>query len=353
MSVCIDSSLPPFGYDLPLLAKACSSSASCCDLREKEQSVMDILVLGCGVMGLSCGIRMLEAGHKVKIWARDLPPNTTSNVAAAVWFPYKAYPQDLVNHWGLITFQEFVKLADDPETGVVMLTGKEIFEQPVGDPEWRTQLPNYRRASAEDLPEGYVDGYIYDVPVIETPRYMFYLLERFKRLGGTVEVRELKSLDEALAESKLVVNCTGLGSRELLGDKALYPIRGQIVRVVGPKLDAFYLDDYGHRGLAYIIPRQDGIILGGTADEGAEELVIDQATAEAIIERCTLIEPRLKGAQVAEHKIGLRPGRASVRFEAEAQPNGALVIHNYGHGGAGVTLSWGCAEAVMALLPSA
>jgi D-amino-acid oxidase len=314
---------------------------------------MDILVLGCGVMGLSCGIRMLEAGHSVKIWARELPPNTTSNVAAAVWFPYKAYPQDLVNHWGLVAFNEFVELAKDPETGVVMLAGKEIFEEQVGDPEWRTQLPNYRRASGDDLPEGYVDGYVYDVPVIETPRYMFYLLDRFKRLGGTVEERELQSIDEALAESSVVVNCTGLGSRELLGDKELYPIRGQIVRVIGPKLDAFYLDDYGHRGLAYIIPRQDGIILGGTSDEGAEEKLIDPATAEAIIERCTAIEPSLKGSQVVEHKVGLRPGRTSVRLEAESLANGALVIHNYGHGGAGVTLSWGCAEAVMGLLPSA
>jgi len=311
---------------------------------------MTILVIGCGVSGLSCGIRLLEAGFATQIWARDLPPRTTSNVAAAVWYPYKAYPEELVNHWGLVAYREFQQLAQLPETGVVMAAGLEIFEYTVGKPSWRAALPGYRRATAAELPPGYVDGYYFEVPIIETPRYMAYLLERFRLSGGTVRQVALATLDEALAAAPLVVNCSGLGARELVGDRELYAIRGQVVRVAAPELRHFVLDDYGHRGLAYIIPRGDGVILGGTADEGDESTAPDPATAEAILARCAALDPRLVGVAVLEHKVGLRPGRSTVRLEAEERLDGSRLVHNYGHGGAGVTLSWGCAEAVVSLV---
>lgn len=314
---------------------------------------MDIIVVGCGVIGLSTGIRLLEAGHKVQIWARDLPPNTTSNIAAAVWYPYKAYPEELVNHWGLVAYRVFQDLAQQPETGVVMASGLEIFEYTVGDPTWRTALPGYRRATADDLPSGYVDGYIFEVPIIETPRYMAYLLDRFQASGGIVRQIALDSLDEAISTAPIVINCTGLGSRELIGDRELYPIRGQIMRVVATGLRHFVLDDYGKRGLAYIIPRNDGIILGGTADEGNESTNVDAAIADDIFARCVALEPSLEGAAILEHKVGLRPGRSGIRLEQEPRDDGRMLIHNYGHGGAGVTLSWGCAEAVAELVAAA
>lgn len=311
---------------------------------------MKSIVLGCGVSGLSSGIKLLEQGHQVEIWARDLPPNTTSNVAAAVWYPYKAYPEALVNQWGFETYRVFQTLAQQQDTGVSMAAGVEIFEYTVDDPSWRTALPGYRRATADDLPAGYVDGFVFEVPIIETPRYMSWLLDRFKAAGGAVHQVALTSLDEALAAAPIVVNCTGLGARELIGDTELYPIRGQILRVAAPELRDFVLDDYGHRGLAYIIPRGDGIILGGTSDEGAENTTPDDATAEAILARCVALDPRLAHATVLEHKVGLRPGRTSVRLEREPRSDGGWLIHNYGHGGAGVTLSWGCAEAVVDLI---
>jgi D-amino-acid oxidase len=97
------------------------------------------------------------------------------------------------------------------------------------------------------------------------------------------------------------------------------------------------------------VPRSQDIVLGGTAQEGDERLAPDQATAAAILERCARLEPRLRGAEVLEHKVGLRPGRPSVRLEAERRAGG-LLVHNYGHGGAGVTLSWGCADEVARLI---
>src|SRR6185369_12678591 len=97
--------------------------------------------------------------------------------------------------------------------------------------------------------------------------------------------------------------------------------------------------------------RSNDCILGGTAEEGNWSLEPDPATAQAIIERCSRLAPEVKQSQVVEHLVGLRPGRKAVRLEAEPGPdNTSLVVHNYGHGGAGVTLSWGCADEVVEII---
>jgi D-amino-acid oxidase len=315
-----------------------------------EAALMDILVIGCGVSGLSCGIRLAEAGYAVQIWARDLPPRTTSNVAAAVWYPYKAYPEHLVVGWSAATYADFVQLAQVPEAGVTQRAGIEIFPWPVEDPWWRAAVPGFRRALAGELPAGYQDGYVFEAPVIEMPVYLGYLMRRFEALGGQISVRALASVDEALARCDRVIDCAGLGARELVGDRTLTPIRGQVVRVALVGIERFWLDDYGPGGVTYNVPRANDCILGGTADEGSEDLSVDQTTAAAIVERCVALEPRLRGAAILEHKVGLRPGRPSVRLEAEQPAPGKLLIHNYGHGGAGVTLSWGCAAEVVGMV---
>jgi D-amino-acid oxidase len=307
-------------------------------------------VIGCGVSGLSCGIRLQEAGFAVQIWARDLPPQTTTSVAAAVWYPYRAYPEQLVVGWAASTYAEFLRLAQVAGTGVMLRTGIEIFPWAVAHPGWRAGGPGFRRAQASDLPAGYIDGYLFEAPVVEMPIYLGYLAQRFESLGGRVRLRELSSLAEALNEHDLVVNCSGLGARELAADATMTPIRGQVVRVAQVGLERFLLDDYGPGGVTYIVPRLHDCILGGTAEEHGEDLAPDPATAEAIIARCVALEPRLAGAAVLEHKVGLRPGRPAVRLEAEQPAPGKLLIHNYGHGGAGVTLSWGCADECLRLL---
>ncbi len=308
-----------------------------------------ITIVGAGVSALSTGIRLLEAGHAVRIYARDLPPHTTSNVAAAVWYPYKAFPEDLVLHWAATTFAAFSLLEHTPDAGVTLREGIELFPYPVEDPWWQTAVPAFRRAQAADMPAGYADGYVFAAHVIEMDVYMPYLLHRFERGGGQVVQRTLASIDEAF-DGDTVINCAGLGARELLPDPTLQPIRGQIVRVAQVGVERFTFDDHGPGGVTYIVPRTNDIILGGVAEEGRESLEPDMATATAIVERCAVLEPRLRGAAILEHRVGLRPGRAAVRLERTVFAPGKILIHNYGHGGAGVTLSWGCANAVVALV---
>ncbi len=99
---------------------------------------MDVLVIGCGVSGLTTGLRLLQAGYTVRIWARDLPPHTTSNVAAAIWFPYKAYPIDRVTNWGKIVFQKFKELQFVEGSGILVSNVIEFKPVASPDPWWVT-----------------------------------------------------------------------------------------------------------------------------------------------------------------------------------------------------------------------
>jgi D-amino-acid oxidase len=179
--------------------------------------------------------------------------------------------------------------------------------------------------------------------------YLGYLADRFAARGGRLELRTVRVLARAAEAAPLVVNCSGIGARTLASDPTVTPIRGQIVRVENPGVERFWLDEDHPDGITYIVPRGEDCILGGTAEPGEWETTPDPAVARAIVRRCAELEPRLAEARILEHRVGLRPGRPAVRLEAETLPGGARVIHCYGHGGAGVTLSWGCADEVAEL----
>lgn len=314
---------------------------------------MDILLIGCGVSGLTTGLCLLQAGYTVHIWARDLPPHTTSSVAAAIWFPYKAYPVDRVTAWGRISFQKFKELQSVEGSGVIMSSILELKPEPCADPWWAGAVDNFRHAGLDELPPGYPDGYAFEGPVIDTSIYPEYLMRTFQAQGGRITRRTISDLSEAFAHSSIVVNCSGLEARELVGDQDLHPARGQVVRVKHNGFRRVLLDEDGPNKLAYIVPRTRDIILGGTFEEYNDSLEPDPAETQAILRRCAHLAPEF--AHIAPEDIldvycGLRPARSTVRLEAERISPERLLVHNYGHGGAGVTLSWGCAREVVELV---
>jgi D-amino-acid oxidase len=309
------------------------------------------VVLGAGVSGLTCGVRLLEEGFNVRIAAHTLPPGTTSNVAPAYWYPYKVAPQDRVLGWASFSYGKFIDLSLIPESGISMSGLLKIFEEKVDEPFWKPAVRAFRRAEPGEIPPGYVDGFVTEVPRVETPVYMRYLQNRFTELGGTLEKldSEAVSLDEISGGGSLLINCTGLGAGRLCRDGNTFPIRGQIVIVRNMGLERIVSVDSGRLAPIYIVPRDEDCILGGTAEENDWNLSIDADTSEKILEKCIAIEPSLADAVVIGHRVGLRPGRTEVRLEIEDLPGGRAVIHDYGHGGAGFTLSWGCAEEVLKL----
>ncbi|HEY8210457.1 MAG TPA: FAD-dependent oxidoreductase [Myxococcaceae bacterium] len=319
-----------------------------------ELSGTTATVIGAGVSGLTCALRLAEAGARVRVLAADPPPRTVSSVAAAVWYPYRAYPEALVLGWSRRSREVFDELASVPDSGVARREGLELFRATQPDPWWRSAVRSFRHAAPDELPTGAAGGWAFEAPVIDMGRYLPFLVRRLARHGVRLDLGALQGLDPAgdgdLGE--LVVNCSGLGARELAPDPSLRPIRGQVVRVANPGLKRFLIDDHHPGGMAYVIPRSDDVILGGTAEEGATSMDPDPATTAAILQRCADLEPAVASARVLEVKVGLRPGRPSIRLEVERRGPRAIV-HNYGHGGAGVTTSWGCAEAVVGLCTQA
>ncbi|CAN5260122.1 FAD-dependent oxidoreductase [soil metagenome] len=304
---------------------------------------MRVAVVGAGVLGLTCAIRLAEAGHQVSVLTADEPARTTSAVAAALWYPYRAWPLADVTRWAAASRVVFESLAADPATGVLLRNGRELLRSPGPDPWWAAAAPDLRRLAPSELPAGFADGFTFVAPVVDMSRYLAWLLDRTQSLGVSTVLRRLSSVDEA--DGDVMVNCSGVGARDLVGDSSVVPVRGQVVRLANPGLTDWVLDEQDPAGLTYVVPRRDDVVCGGTADEGAESGAPDPAVEAAILSRAAALVPALAGAPVLSRAVGFRPTRPSVRLEREWR-----VVHCYGHGGAGVTLSWGCAEDVRDLL---
>ena len=298
-----------------------------------------VIVVGAGVVGLSCAVRLLEAGHRVDVVARDLPRETTSAVAAAIWYPYHALPQDRVTAWAASAYAVFEALAKEPGAGVRMAAGTEVLRAAEPDPWWASAVPSLDHETS--LPEGYAAGWTFVTPLIEMPVYLEWLSRRIVELGGTLTRLNVRELPRGVA----VVNCGGLGARLLGADQSVQPASGQVVYVEQFGLDRWWLDGSSPDGPTYVIPRSRDVVVGGTDVEGDWNRTPSPEVAAAILDRATRLVPGLARARVIRHKVGLRPVRPSVRLERDGR-----IVHCYGHGGAGVTLSWGCAEEVVALL---
>lgn len=305
----------------------------------------NVAIIGAGVSGLTCGVVFAERGFRVRIFAEDIGNRTTSAAAGAIWYPYDAEPADAVIAWSLTTFQRLRGLTSDSSSGVSMIELRQFSR--FGDcaiPQWANSLG--ARAIVPDN-ETFQSGFAIDVPLTDTTIYVDYLVTRFRESGGAIAAGvHFDTLTDVPNEFQLLVNCAGIGARELVRDAALEPHRGQLVLVSKFELPcAVVCDD---PPLMYAIPRANDCVFGGT-NELSDDLAPDPAQTTAIVAECTralgIADPPVIAA-----RVGIRPFRRSgVRVEAERLSDGRTVIHNYGHGGSGFTLSWGCAEEVARL----
>jgi D-amino-acid oxidase len=309
-----------------------------------------VVVVGAGISGLTAALRLTEAGHEVRVVAAAPPEATTSSVAAALWYPYRALPQEAVTRWAAGTFDVLAELVQSPGAGVRLRIGRELFLQQAPDPWWRDAVPSLDRVAAADLPAGYRDGYLLQVPVVDVSVHLPWLVALLLARGVRIAEQRLTALEQADPWADAVVDCTGLGAAALTGDDRLVPVRGQVVLVGQVGVDQWLLAQSEGEALTYVVPRERTVVLGGTADVGATDLHPDAATAAAVVERCAALVPALRDAPVLAHRVGLRPTRSSVRLEAGRLADGRPVVHDYGHGGAGVTLSYGCAADVVRLV---
>lgn len=309
----------------------------------------DAIVVGAGVIGLTTAVLMAEHGYHVEIIAKNPPERTTSSVAAALFYPYKAHPLARVATWTQASLRSYRYLAQDSSSGVQM---RPMLEPTLNGktPWWTDLVGEHQQVVSDELPAGYAGGVLVSLPVIETPVYLPYLVARFKAAGGALRMGSVNALRELSSDAKVIVNCTGLGARAF-GDEELYPIRGQVVRVAAPDITYSLMCEEAKP--TYMIPRRDGLILGGTATEHDWGTEVRPSDTKAILRQCARFHSPLASATPLEVMVGLRPGRSAVRLQTEPHAGGTTIIHNYGHGGAGFTLAWGCAEDVAALAKEA
>ncbi|MEW2287558.1 FAD-dependent oxidoreductase [Streptomyces sp. NPDC047841] len=299
-----------------------------------------MIVVGSGIAGLTTAVLLAESGRRVRVWAREPAERTTSAVAGGLWWPYRIEPEPLVGAWALESLAVYEELADRPrETGVRLVDGVHQGARLDELGTWAGRVPGLRAVAG---------GLAARLPVIDMPVHLAWLRQRLEKAGGTVEVREVTGL--AAVPAPVVINCTGLGARSLVPDPAVRPVRGQLVVVENPGVTGWFTSvDHVSAASTYFIPQPGGLLLGGTAEEDEWSLEPEPATAEAIVARCAAVRPEIAGARVLAHRVGLRPARESVRLERRLLPDGRVLVHDYGHGGAGVTVAWGCAREAAAL----
>ncbi|WP_378732291.1 FAD-dependent oxidoreductase [Nocardia brasiliensis] len=306
----------------------------------------DVLVLGAGVIGLTTAVCLAEDGHRVRVWAELPPERTTSAVASGLWGPGYT-PRDLA--WSRVTFSEFSRLAEDPESGIHFERGLQVSNFSAEPPPWIDDLLDVEMVAPDELPDGMLVGLWSTAPLIDLPRYLRYLTGRLAANGVEIEQRAVRSLDEAAAAAPVVVNCTGVAAGKLAADDGVQPVRGQHVIVRNPGISHFYVEAVPQPEFAGFFPHGDRLILAGVRQPGQWSLTPDPEVAAQILRRCIAIEPKLADAEVIGHEVGLRPGRTQARLDE--QPLGRTrIIHNYGHDGLGVSLSWGSAREVARIL---
>ncbi|GMH92332.1 hypothetical protein TrVE_jg2598 [Triparma verrucosa] len=345
------------------------------------------LVLGSGVNGLTCALRLLKEGYDVHLIAEEIAGSrgivfassclaqTTSNGAGAIWEfpPFGCSPQKEAREWLLQGRAVFELLsANKQETGVHLRPQTVVSRSDNPDninaitdfKNWSFVNPDFTsgKRGDPDAPDSFeqvnslYNCYTwYTSPIAFMPRYLNWLYTCCRDNGATFTRSRFSSIQEALrivdGKFNLVVNCLGLGATAT-GDKDMFPARGALVYLYAPEVTSFYEDiDRADEDLTYIVPQENGVIAcagssGGEEDFGLENRI---GECEAVLRRCRDILPILKDAPILGEWVGLRPKRkGGIRLEL-TKDEGYDVINNYGHGGSGVVLSWGCAHSVASL----
>lgn len=297
---------------------------------------MQITVVGAGVIGLTTALALEQRGHDVRIVAAATGVTTTSDIAGAVWFPYRAGPPDKVAVWAARTRRWLEALAPERDAGIDLLTGYEITnDEGMAPPTpWWAAAIDVTRAPAPVLGEPI--AWKFAAPRVEPARFLPWLA---KRLRAEIELRTVTDLEAEPGD--VVINCSGLGARELADDALVMPLFGQIVLTSPGDVDlaVTVTDHRDPETIFYVIPRRAELVLGGISRPWPPGLPPER---DPDVSRRILAQAAALGIPVGgvlRERVGLRPYRLEVRLERVGR-----IVHNYGHGGAGFTLCWGCAE---------
>jgi D-amino-acid oxidase len=341
----------------------------------------NVLVLGAGIIGLQTAVCILQrcSNLSVTIWCEKRGVQTTSNGAGASWTPeVDLGPIEKTKLWSEQTLNYFTQLSKENENcGVYMRDGFR-FQSEYLPLDANPPLPldfnlfKFEKLCGLELITStndtenilsntpYYYAWKYKAPCINMSKYLEYLEAQFYKLGGKAIIcKKIDQIDQIINQDRfnVIMNCTGLGSRELFNDKNVIPIRGQIIKVQFPSVPGIHNKNYFFKVKdgqgTYMYPRGNGIyVLGGTFLPNQYDTRVNSDTAQDIMNRCAKMVPQFdfSNAKLLEHWVGLRPHRTNgVRLETEIIREKAI-IHHYRHSGSGVTLSYGSSLAATQLV---
>ena len=248
-------------------------------------------VLGCGAVGLATARLLQQRGAEVTIYAKDLPPHTTSNIAGGQWAPTSVMDRDrrtaesdaVLARAARLAHRSFQQLPAS-EFGIRWLENYVLSDEPLE--EWweqslvRDLYPEWRELRPHEHPFPARHARRFTTMLIEPPIYLSAMLREVRLAGGRIVVRELESREQVRElPEPVVVNCTGLGAKALFGDEELQPVKGQLTFLL-PQAEVDYIVITDS---LYMFPRRDGILLGGTFEHNVWSLDVDEAARQRIV----------------------------------------------------------------------
>lgn len=322
-----------------------------------------VAVVGAGIIGMTTARRIkseMEDVH-VTVIAEHFTPHTANDEAAGFFMPQdvSGVPDEKLREWFDESYSFYRKLLLEKyssDNGLAEVPAYYLQKNMMPKPAYADTYPPWRELTMKDVDAfpNYKRGYYFISMIIECKKFLPYLMGRFLNDGGNFIGKKVNEFEELFEEYDVIINCSGIGARDLCQDESVSFVCEQTTRVNAPWIKHAVIADDGF----YVIPNIHDVVLGGNSKNQNLFLIPDDDEAKAIWKGCSRLVPCLKPCTFIRYSVTLRPGNGPLKLYFQDLPSkdgGKTfpVIHNYGHGASEICLAWGCAGEVVKLLKNA